>query len=46
MLIYAGRLMLEGTSARRVSQGALVWNLTDEPDLQPSLEEVVASIFA
>ncbi len=45
LLIYAGRLMLEGISARRACQVALVWNLTDEPDLQRSLEEVVASIF-
>ncbi|MBI3326232.1 MAG: CbbQ/NirQ/NorQ/GpvN family protein [Nitrospinae bacterium] len=45
LLIYAGRLMLEGISARRACQVALVWNLTDEPDLQRSLEEVVATIF-
>jgi nitric oxide reductase NorQ protein len=46
LLIYAGRLMLEGISARRACQVALVWNLTDELELQRSLEEVVASIFA
>jgi nitric oxide reductase NorQ protein len=46
LLIYAGRLLLEGISARRACQVALVWNLTDDPELQRSLEEVVASIFA
>lgn len=46
LLIYAGRLMSEGISARRACQAALVWNLTDEPELQQSLEEVVFAIFA
>jgi len=46
LLIYAGRLMAEGIAARRACQVALVWNLTDELELQRSLEEVVAAIFA
>jgi nitric oxide reductase NorQ protein len=46
LLIYAGRLMTEGIAARRACQVALVWNLTDELELQRSLEEVVAAIFA
>ena len=45
LLIYAGRLMLEGISARRACQVAIVWTLTDEAELQRSLEEVVSSIF-
>jgi len=45
LLIYAGRLMSEGISARRACQVAIVWTLTDEPELQRSLEEVVSSIF-
>jgi len=45
LLIYAGRLMTEGISARRACQVAIVWTLTDEPELQRSLEEVVSSIF-
>ena len=45
LLIYAGRLMTEGISARRACQVALVWNLTDERELQKSIEEVVSSIF-
>ncbi|MEE9146078.1 MAG: CbbQ/NirQ/NorQ/GpvN family protein [Candidatus Tectomicrobia bacterium] len=45
LLIYAGRLMTEGISARRACQVALVWNLTDELELQKSIEEVVSSIF-
>ena len=45
LLIYAGRLMSEGISARRACQVAIVWTLTDELELQRSLEEVVSSIF-
>jgi nitric oxide reductase NorQ protein len=46
LLIYAGRLMSEGISARRACQVALVWNLTDDLELQRSLEELVTAIFA
>jgi nitric oxide reductase NorQ protein len=45
LLIYAGRLMTEGISARRACQVGVVWSLTDEHDVQRSIEEVVSSIF-
>ena len=45
LLIYAGRLMIEGIAPRRACQVAVVWTLTDEPELQRSVEEVVSSIF-
>ena len=45
LLIYAGRLMSEGIPARRACQVAIVWTLTDDPELQRSLEEVASSIF-
>ncbi len=45
LLIYAGRLMTEGISPRRACQVAIVWTLTDEAELQRSIEEVVSSIF-
>ena len=45
LLIYAGRLMSEGISPRRASQVAIVWTLTDDPELQRSIEEVSSSIF-
>ena len=45
LLIYAGRLMVEGIGARRACQVAIVWTLSDELELQRSLEEVVSSIF-
>ncbi len=45
LLIYAGRLMSEGIPARRACQVAVVWALTDEHDVQRSIEEVVSSIF-
>ena len=45
LLIYAGRLMRQGIPARRACQVAIVWTLTDEAELQRSIEEVVFSIF-
>jgi len=45
LLIYAGRLVSEGINIRRACQVAIVWTLTDEPELQRSIEEVVSSIF-
>ena len=45
LLIYAGRLMTEGIAARRACQVAIVWTLSDEVELQRSIEEVVSSIF-
>jgi nitric oxide reductase NorQ protein len=45
LLIYAGRLIHEGIPARRACQVAVVWALTDDLDVQRSIEEVVSSIF-
>jgi len=45
LLIYAGRLVQEGISMRRACQVAVVWALTDDRDVQRSIEEVVSSIF-
>jgi len=44
LLIYAGRLIHEGIAARRACQVAIVWALTDDHDVQRSIEEVVSSI--
>ena len=45
LLIYAGRLIAEGITPRRACQVGVVWALTDERDVQRSIEEVVSSIF-
>ncbi|NQW24178.1 MAG: CbbQ/NirQ/NorQ/GpvN family protein [SAR202 cluster bacterium] len=45
LLIYAGRLMAEGIQPRRAAQVAIVWTLTDDPELQRSIQEVSSSIF-
>ena len=45
LLIYAGRLVGQGITPRRACQVAIVWTLTDEVELQRSIEEVVSSIF-
>lgn len=46
LLIYAGKLIQKGISPRRACQAAVVWGLTDDRDVQRSIEEVVSSIFA
>ena len=45
LLIYAGRLIKRGIAPRRACQVAVVWALTDEVEVQRSVEEVVFSIF-
>ena len=45
LLIYAGKLINQGISPRRASQVALVWGVTDDSEVQRSIEEVVSSIF-
>jgi nitric oxide reductase NorQ protein len=45
LLIYAGRLMAQGIPARRACQVAVVWALTDDLDVQRSIEEVTSAIF-
>ena len=45
LLVYAGRLIGQGIPARRACQVAVVWALSDERDVQRSLEEVVSTIF-
>lgn len=45
VLIYAGRLIKEGISARRACQVAVTWGITDDPQVQRSIDEVVSSIF-
>jgi nitric oxide reductase NorQ protein len=45
LLIYAGKLIHEGIAARRACQVAVVWALTDDREVQRSIEEVVSSIF-
>ena len=46
MLIYAGRLIKEGVSQRRACQVSVTWGITDDPQIQRSIDEVVTSIFA
>jgi nitric oxide reductase NorQ protein len=45
LLIYAGRLIQKGIPPRRACQVAVVWALTDDAEVQRSIEEVVSSIF-
>ncbi len=45
LLIYAGKLINQGISSRRACQVAIVWGVTDDSEIQKSMEEVVSSIF-
>lgn len=45
LLIYAGRMITQGVKPRRACQVAIVWPLTDDGEIQRSIEEVVSSIF-
>ncbi|MGI8927624.1 MAG: CbbQ/NirQ/NorQ/GpvN family protein [Tepidiformaceae bacterium] len=45
LLIYAGRLIQQGIAPRRACQVAITWALTDDLEIQRSIEEVVTSIF-
>ncbi len=45
LLIYAGRLIARGIPARRACQVSVTWALTDDTEVQRSIEEVVTSIF-
>jgi len=45
LLIYAGRLIQQGIAPRQACQVAVVWALTDDAEVQRSIEELVSSIF-
>jgi nitric oxide reductase NorQ protein len=45
VLIYAGRLIREGIAPRRACHVAVTWGITDDAQVQRSLDEVVAAIF-
>lgn len=45
LLIYAGKLIAGGIAPRRACQVGVVWALTDDLEVQRSIEEVVTSIF-
>ena len=45
VLIYAARLINEGIAPRRACQVAVTWGITDDPQVQRGVDEVVTSIF-
>jgi len=45
LLIYAGKLVMKGIAPRRAAQVAVTWAITDEQQVQRSVEEVAAAIF-
>jgi len=45
LLIYAGKLINNGIAPRRACQVSVTWALTDDHQLQRSIDEVIHSIF-
>jgi nitric oxide reductase NorQ protein len=45
LLVYTGKLIQKGIPPRRACQVGVVWALTDDVDVQRSIEEVASSIF-
>ncbi len=45
LLVYAGKLIGKGIPPRAACQASVVWALTDDVEVQRTLEEVVSSIF-
>ena len=45
LLIYAGRLIKQGISPKRACQVALTWGITDELQIQETVDQIVSSIF-
>ena len=45
LLIYAGKLIAQGVGPRRACQVAVNWAVTDDVELQRSIQEVILSIF-
>jgi nitric oxide reductase NorQ protein len=45
LLIYAGKLIKSGVAPRRACEAAVSWAVTDDHDVQQSIDEVIASIF-
>lgn len=45
VLIYAGKLIKQGVPAKRACEVAITSLLTDEPEIQRAINEVISSIF-
>ena len=45
LLVYAGKLIASGIAPLSACQTAIAWVLSDDVELQRSIEEVVASVF-
>lgn len=45
LLIYAGKLIESGIEPKQACQSCVVWAVTDDHEIQRSIEEIVSSIF-
>ncbi|GIS30343.1 MAG: denitrification regulatory protein NirQ [Dehalococcoidia bacterium] len=46
LLIYAARLIKQGISPKRACQVALTWGITDEVQIQETVDQIVSSILS
>jgi nitric oxide reductase NorQ protein len=45
LLIYAGELIRQGVPHARACEAAVIRPITDDPDMQRSIQELVKAIF-
>ena len=45
LLIYAAKLIKQNIPARRACQVAITWALTDDHQLQQTVDEVISALF-
>ncbi|MDH5736695.1 MAG: CbbQ/NirQ/NorQ/GpvN family protein [Gammaproteobacteria bacterium] len=46
LLIYTGKMIADGIAPVRACQAAIVWALTDDTEIQQTMEELVLTFFA
>ncbi len=45
LLVYASRLIVQGISPRQACEAAIIRSMTDDPEMQEAITEVVSGIF-
>lgn len=45
LLVYAGKLIVDGVPPRLACQSAIVWSLTDDAVIQAAIDDVIDAIF-
>ena len=45
LLVYAAKLIVSGISLREACYSAIVWPMTDDPEMQEAIKEIVEGVF-